>query len=287
MKRLIPKRARWRVSTVALAVVLSVVLFGALALVPAAVAQEGHDDQGKADDLAAIRGAAVYAEFCQACHGETGQGRGHAAVFVGITYDPAEEASAREVIAKGRDSDEADDAAMPAFDRLLDDEQIDDVLAYMATWAQGEVPALPEPNLHEVVASVPGYAGDPLSGAEVYAKSCYGCHGEQGQGRGGRDFPGFEVNDTTMDVVRNGTDHPVMPGWSPEAGGPMTEAQLDDLEAYLASWPSAPVDEAGEDEGIQGLNYVLVIVGAVMIAFVGGVYHLGTRREMRRNAQQE
>ena len=64
--------------------VLGVLAFG----LAAPVAAQG-DEGAQGDAYAAFRGAAVYAEFCQTCHGEQGEGRGEGPAFQAITFDPA------------------------------------------------------------------------------------------------------------------------------------------------------------------------------------------------------
>jgi putative membrane protein len=89
-----------------------------LVFLPAAVAQE-PDDLGDVD-----AGGEVFANHCAACHGVSGEGRGAVPALIGVddrhTIDEV-----GTVIRQGR-------AGMPAFDATLSDDQIDDVLAYVA-----------------------------------------------------------------------------------------------------------------------------------------------------------
>ena len=153
---------------------------GVLLLMAALGTAYAQDDHGGEGDEAAARGAAVYAEFCQACHGPQGEATGTGLAFAAMAF---EEDSAREVIEQGHED------LMPPYADVLRGEQIDDVMAYLHTWESGDVPPLPEPNIHEALESVPGYNGDPHEGAIVYAKFCNGCHGPQGEGRGEPQFP--------------------------------------------------------------------------------------------------
>jgi mono/diheme cytochrome c family protein len=273
MKRLIPILTLAAILTVALALI-----------VPAqvALAQDGHGPEGDdgageeqaADELAPYRGAALYAEFCQACHGPQGEAAGDGPAFKAIAYDPE---TARAIIAEGLDTTPDDGALMPAYGEahggLLDDAQIDDLLAYMATWETGETPALPAPNIHTEVERIEGFSGDPAAGAVVYAASCYGCHGPQGEGRGVEIFPGFVVSGDTLAVVRTGTGSDTMPGFSADVGGPLSAQQLDDLDAYLASWtlPAEP-SESDDSDIPEGTNVLLIVMGAAAIIAVGAAY---------------
>ncbi|NLF75893.1 MAG: c-type cytochrome [Chloroflexi bacterium] len=268
MKRMIP------------ILMLAAILTAALALVPAqvAVAQDGHgpEDEGgvAGGEYAPQRGAALYAEFCQACHGPQGEAAGDGPAFVAIEYDPD---TARAIIAGGLDTTPDDGALMPAYGEaeggLLDEAQLDDLLAYMATWETGDTPPLPAPNIRSDAERVAGFAGDPEAGAVVYAASCYGCHGAEGQGRGVENFPGFDVSGDTLAVVRTGTGSDTMPGFVAAAGGPLSEQQLDDLDAYLASWTLPPDPaEAAKSDIPKGTNVLLIVMGAAAILVVGAAY---------------
>lgn len=261
-----------------------VVMLAALIATPiAAFAQDGHgedegDTQGDTpgdthaedaehfDDIAPLRGAAVYAEFCQACHGPQGEAIGTSAAFPAIEFDGD---TAHDVIVDGMDTDEADNIAMPGYGKVLSDDQISDVIAYMETWESGKTPALPEPHITVEVEHVPDYFGDAQAGAEVYAKFCAGCHGAEGEGRHGDAFPKLDV---TMHSVRaiaaKGAESIYMPGFGSDSGGPLTAQQLDDLETYLASWELAE----DTDEADKGVAVMIVVLGLVAILTVGAAY---------------
>lgn len=237
-------------------------------LVPAraALAQGGEEED---DPAAPYRGAAVYAEFCQSCHGDQGQGRGEGPAFRAITFDPA---TAHDVIADGLDTNAQDGAAMPPFAQLagglLTERQIDNLLAYMATWGTGQTPPLPAPHLDAVVQRAPDSSGDLYAGAEIYATSCYGCHGRGGQGRVPPNFPPLTVMNNALTVARDGTENPYMPAFGVAHGGPLDDAALDDLGAYLASWSVA---EPLDDPSSEGYGTLVILMGIVAILVVGGV----------------
>lgn len=260
-----------RMSLWGMAIVLALVLAAAPVL-----AQDG-EGHGQADDPNADRaaryGAAIYAEFCQACHGPRGEGIAEGPAFRAIRYDPA---TAREVIAQGRDSDPDDGAAMPAYAQTaggpLSEAQLDQLVAYLATWETGDVPPLPEPNLRPTVEQVPDHFGDPVRGAALYATSCYGCHGPEGRGRVPPRFPGFEyAPETFLQTVSRGTGDPTMPGFGVAAGGPFDDQALEDLETYVASWSVSPPETGPSPEG---WSTFLVILGVVAILAVGGAYSM-------------
>jgi mono/diheme cytochrome c family protein len=265
MKRLIPT----------LTLIVGVMLVSAaLAAAQLASAQEGQGGApgggesgtgAQGDDLAALRGAAVYAEFCQACHGARGEAIGTGPAFAAIQYHAG---TARDVIVGGKASDTASSPAMPPYGKLLDQAQIDDVLAYMATWSTGATPPLPEPNVGPQPEQVPGYFGDPAAGAVVYARFCNGCHGPQGKGRARPGFPPLKFTKDTLVTTRDGTANVYMPAFGTAAGGPLSDQQLTDLETYMASW-SLKEESASADRGV---SLLLVVMGIIAISGVGAVY---------------
>jgi mono/diheme cytochrome c family protein len=242
-------------------IVLETLVFGVALLIAAlgtAYAQEGH---GEEENVAALRGAAVFAEFCQACHGPQGEAIGTGAAFAAIEFNAE---TAREIVEKGVEAGDGG-ATMPAYERLLEDEQVEDLMAYLETWESGEVPPLPEPNLHGVPDVVADYFGDPRTGAVIYAKFCNGCHGPEGEGRKKPDFPAFEFTSDTAQIVS--ASH--VPAFGAAAGGPLSEAQIADLETYLASWAA---EEPEEERRSEGINVLIVVLGALAIVVVGGAY---------------
>lgn len=87
----------------------------------------------------------------------------------------------------------------------------------------------------------PGFAqegGDPQHGAELYLTYCTMCHGEDGRGRIGanlQDFPGIDPGAVIEQVVRDGVAGSVMPAWGEVNGGPLSEADISDIRAYITS----------------------------------------------------
>ena len=254
------------------------------ALATSAYAQGGHgeddenDDSGSeeadahTDEYAAVRGAAVYATYCQACHGPEGAALASGPAFAVIAYDAE---TARDVVLTGLDNNPDDGLAMPGYEAVLDEAAVDDLLAYMAAWGTEDVPALPEPNVAVEVTDVPDYYGDVLAGAVVYAKSCYGCHGEQGEGHGEDGFRGFEFSPDTMALVAEGHAEGAVPAFAAEQGGPLSTEQLTDLETYMASWQLIEDDDEGDSA--EGLSYLLLLTGVVAVIVVGAVYARGYR----------
>lgn len=98
----------------------------------------------------AARGEAVYEEHCKSCHG-TRTERGNALHLANATLlAAASDAFLRHAVVRGRPG-----TPMPAFNGVLRDDEIDDVVAFVRTWAR---PVRPErrpppepPPLGEVV----------------------------------------------------------------------------------------------------------------------------------------
>ncbi|MCD4684557.1 MAG: c-type cytochrome [Anaerolineae bacterium] len=264
----------------------SITVIGLLLIAPLTVLAQGdghgEDDQGGEGDtggehgadgaeVAALRGAAVFAEFCQACHGPHGESIGSGPAFAALEL---REELAHDIITAGADHDADDGVAMPAYGDVLSDEQLNDVLAYMATWESGETPPLPEPHLTLHVDHVPDYFGDAHAGAVIYAKSCAGCHGAEGQGRGEDQFPKLKFDArTTRTIAAEGAESVYMPGFGVDAGGPLSDTQLDDLETYLASWA---LEEDDASDNNSGIAVMIVVTGIVTLAAVGVIYLVRT-----------
>ncbi len=239
-----------------------------LAMAASVGAQEGHDEGDNAatgDSVAALRGAAVFATYCQACHGPTGEALGTGPAFAAIEYDAE---TARDIILDGADTDMGDGAAMPPYKALLSEGELDDVIAYLDTWATHTTPPLPEPNIHVAVEAIPDYFGDAHEGAVLYAKFCNGCHGPEGAGRKQPKVSGFEFEPQTIQLVAQGNANVLMPAFGAAQGGPLDDQQLDDLETYMASWELNKHDEPAG----SGLNALVLIVGIGALLAVGGVY---------------
>jgi|AMZC01.1.fsa_nt_AMZC01002876.1_4 mono/diheme cytochrome c family protein len=226
--------------------------------------ETGQGEEGAGDDagIAALRGAALYAEFCQACHGVRGEAQG---ALVPLAFEPE---SARQAIEDGVAP--AEGLAMPAYGALLDEAQLGDLLAYLGTWDSQNVPPLPEPNIGDLPEQLEGLSGNPRAGAVIYATYCGGCHGVNGAGRGRAAFP--PLKGTPADIVRvarEGHGDPSLPAFGQAQGGPLDEAQLIDLQAYLSTWPQ---QHQQETESQRGYGLLIVIVGAIAILLVGAIY---------------
>lgn len=81
--------------------------------------------------------------------------------------------------------------------------------------------------------------GDATRGKALFSKNCAVCHGDDANGRVGptlkKDFPAIRVDAFLKETITSGVDGSVMPAWSRTKGGPLTDAEIDDIVAYIRS----------------------------------------------------
>lgn len=77
-------------------------------------------------------------------------------------------------------------------------------------------------------------------GAQLFAENCAVCHGASGEGRVGatlaKNWPSIRPDLTVRNIIINGIDGSPMPAWSMANGGPLSDAEIDALVAYILSW---------------------------------------------------
>src|SRR5450759_348656 len=90
-----------------------------------------------------------------------------------------------------------------------------------------------------IFATASAQGGDATRGAQLFAQDCAVCHGDRAQGRVGatlaKDFPGIRVEALLKETLSNGGQGSVMPAWSSAKGGPLSDAQINDLVAFIRS----------------------------------------------------
>ena len=132
----------------------------------AALSAAGQDSQEavkRETAQPAIRGSLVYKAYCGLCHGERGDGQARAAKLyadLDLTIKPRSLEYYEKIIRRGGLA-AGGSAYMPPWQDELSDEQIEDVIAYVAI------------------------VGDPVRRGEVtYMTNCILCHGVQANGKG-------------------------------------------------------------------------------------------------------
>lgn len=219
------------------------------------------------------RGSQIYDANCAVCHGSEGQGR------VGIdlskdfpAIDPA--AFARAAIEQG-----VSGSAMPAWSQQyggpLSEQEIEDVVAFVASLSGGRSPMAPTATPLPVtpVPTVPGASGDAGQGRVLFITNCAMCHGERGQGLVGANlskaFASINPQQFVRATVSEGIEGSAMPAWAQAKGGPLSEAEIDDISAYIISLApaqptAAPAPTPATDTG-GGSSALLIILALVLV----------------------
>ena len=235
-------------------------------------AQEGEQFE---EDV--LRGAVLYAQYCNACHGAQGEALASGEGFIAITdYDPN---FVKGRITNGYDSNIENDIAMPGYGEdaggPLSTAQIDDIIAYMQTWnnRRAETPALPEPNIEPGPIEVAD-TESAEHGAVVYADNCLGCHGVEARGLGLNNFPSFSPDDPdAISLVTTGDGHGIVPAFGETNGGPLSDDELADLSTYLRT-----LEVEDDDENPEGVDILIIVLGLGAVLAVGGAYLAANRR---------
>jgi cytochrome c oxidase cbb3-type subunit 3 len=77
-------------------------------------------------------------------------------------------------------------------------------------------------------------------GAQLFLENCAVCHGFDGQGRIGanlaKDWPSIQPNLRIKSAISNGIPGSLMPAWSQENGGSLTDPEIDAIVEYILNW---------------------------------------------------
>lgn len=93
-------------------------------------------------------------------------------------------------------------------------------------------------------------------GSQLFATSCSGCHGDNGEGGDAPTLNAKEFLQTTTDeqmrlITAGGISGTEMPTWSMDLGGSLTDQQIEQIVTYMRSWeptaPSVPNWRAGKE----------------------------------------
>jgi mono/diheme cytochrome c family protein len=181
-----------------------------------------------------VNGAALFANWCAACHGPGGDGTN--------LGPPINRAG---VLAKDDDflriitSEGLPGTSMIDFKGRLAVQEIGDVIAFMRTWE----PAQP---------AAPG-EGNPARGATLYFGNCAPCHGLSGEG----DALGPSLNLTDVlakddDFLRTITREGIPGTAMIDFGTRMSAQDIDDIIAFMRIWQPKARPRPGEGDAASG-----------------------------------
>jgi mono/diheme cytochrome c family protein len=114
----------------------------------------------------------------------------------------------------------------------------------------------------------------------LYAENCAVCHGENLQGRVGatlaKDWPSIRPDLGIRRTIAAGIQGTVMPAWSQASGGPLDEAEIDDLVAFILSTEgSPPHTPAAGTATVPAAPSWFTGWGGVLLAVVGFILIVG------------
>ncbi|GAB4541017.1 MAG: c-type cytochrome [Anaerolineae bacterium] len=237
-------------------------------------------------------GARLYAENCAVCHGASGEGR----IGAELSRDwPSirPDLRVKTVIEEG-----VSGSPMPAWSQEnggpLTDEEIEALTLYILSWETGGLPELlPTPTFtpRPPITPVPAVEGDPNRGAVLYGENCAVCHGLEGGGRVGvalaKNWPAIRPDLRVKSVIERGVPGSPMLAWSQSNGGPLTDQDINDIVAFILSWPASsqplealPTPTPGRAPSIFSgvLGALVVVIGVLVLIAVAVIGALSQRK---------
>ncbi|HXC95381.1 MAG TPA: cytochrome c [Edaphobacter sp.] len=184
----------------------------------------------------------LYKANCAACHGENGKNGAAISLNNAVYLAIAGEGNLREVTAKG-----VHGGLMPGFSKsaggMLTDKQVDALVHGMMQWSRADVLA---------GQSAPPYQatlqGDPPRGQQAFGVFCARCHGTGAEGlagdKNGKGKVGSIVDGSYLALITDqglrsyaiaGKQDEGMPDWRTDGAQALTDQQITDIVAWLAS----------------------------------------------------
>jgi mono/diheme cytochrome c family protein len=191
----------------------------------------------------------LFAQNCQGCHGENGSGGAVQRLNDPIYLAIVPEKTLHDTIENGRPG-----TLMPAFAREkagpLYPKQIDALVnGIEQNWGK------PRADAHSLPPYTANSPGDPARGLQVFNKACAMCHGAHGP-VGPITDPSFLSLISDQDlrtIVIIGRPKLGMPDWRNHGlGRPMTNTEITDVVAYLASLRPSPLPGTGAQTNNNG-----------------------------------
>ncbi len=187
----------------------------------------------------------LYKTNCSACHGDHGKGGVAISLANPVYLSLAGEENLRQITSKG-----VPGKLMPPFARdaggMLTNQQVNAIAHGMIEhWGQRDLSAAQDGPPYAAAGS-----GDPIQGQQAFAAYCARCHGANGEGTAADTTAnktkkiGSIVDGSYLALISDqalrstviaGRPDEGMPDWRSDGAQPMTDGQITDIVAWLAS----------------------------------------------------
>jgi mono/diheme cytochrome c family protein len=181
--------------------------------------------------------ATLYKDNCSACHGANGSHGASIPLANSVLPSIMGHDQLRDTISEG-----VSDYLMPAFARsyggTLTDQQIEVLAQGILHQSASQLPADENPPPYQATLS-----GDAARGQQTYTAACARCHGSNGEGNG--KFKTGSIVDPTYlalvsdqylrNIILGGRPDEDMPDYRHDLSQPLTDQQITDIVAWMAS----------------------------------------------------